>query len=151
MTSIAFIGAGSVEFTRDLLADLLSFDDLADVESGCTTSTPSGWRPRRASRSQVASQLGATPKVSVHPDRATAFDGADFVVNMIQVGGLAATKIDFEVPDQHGIRQTIADTLGIGGIFRALRTFPVLERHRRRHARGLPGRLACSTTPTRWR
>ena len=55
-----------------------------------------------------------------------ALDGADYVINSIQVGGYAATLKDFEIPKRYGLRQTIADTLGIGGIFRALRTIPVL-------------------------
>ena len=87
----------------------------------------SGSRPRTASPNQLRGRLNATASVTAHLDRAEAFDGADFVVNMIQVGGLASTRIDFEVPARHGIRQTIADTLGIGGIFRALRTFPALD------------------------
>ena len=70
---------------------------------------------------------------------------------MIQVGGIDATRVDFEVPARHGLHQTIGDTIGIGGIFRGLRTFPAARRHRRRHAsRSAPTR-GCSTTPTRWR
>lgn len=127
MTSIAFIGAGSVEFTRDLLADLFSFDELAGVEVRLHDIDPERLATAEGIALQVASQLGAKPRVSVHPDRRAALDGADFAINMIQVGGLAATKTDFAVPNHRGLRQTIADTLGIGGIFRALRTFPVLS------------------------
>ena len=127
MTSIAFIGAGSVEFTRDLLADLLSFDELSDVEVRLHDIDPDRLATAEGIAQAVASQLGATPKVSVHPDRRAALEGVDFAINMIQVGGLAATKTDFAVPNHRGLRQTIADTLGIGGIFRALRTFPVLD------------------------
>ena len=127
MTSIAFIGAGSVEFTRDLLADLLSFDELADVEVRLHDIDPERLATAEGIAHQVASQLGAKPTVTVHPERRPALDGADFAINMIQVGGLAATKTDFSAPNQRGLRQTIADTLGIGGIFRALRTFPVLN------------------------
>ena len=60
-------------------------------------------------------------------DRRTALEGADFVINTVNVGGHAATLTDFEVPARFGVRQTIADTLGVGGVFRALRTFPVLD------------------------
>jgi len=127
MTSIAFLGAGSVEFTRDLLADLLRFDDIGDIEVRLHDIDTDRLATANGIASSVASQLGVSPKVSVHADRRSALDGVDFAINMIQVGGLAATKTDFEVANQHGVRQTIADTLGIGGIFRALRTFPVLS------------------------
>jgi alpha-galactosidase len=127
MTSIAFLGAGSVEFTRDLLSDLLGFDELGDIEVRLHDIDADRLATAEGIAHQVASQVGATPKVSVHPDRRTALDGADFAINMIQVGGLAATKTDFALPNRYGLRQTIADTLGIGGIFRALRTFPVLD------------------------
>ena len=126
MTSITFLGAGSVEFTRDLLADLLRFEELADVEVRLHDIDADRLATAEGIAHQVASQIGATPKVSVHPDRRAALDGADFAINMIQVGGLAATRTDFALPNRRGLRQTIADTLGVGGIFRALRTFPVL-------------------------
>ena len=61
---------------------------------------------------------------------------------MIQVGGHEATVIDHEIPERYGLRQTIGDTLGIGGIFRALRTIPVMQGIARRHGRRLPRRLA---------
>ena len=59
-------------------------------------------------------------------DRKAALEAADYVVSSFQIGGLDATKLDFEVPKRFGLRQTIADTLGVGGIMRALRTIPVL-------------------------
>ena len=67
-------------------------------------------------------------KITAYTDRLEALRGANFVVNAIQVGGYEpCTVTDFEIPKKYGLRQTIADTLGIGGIFRALRTIPVLE------------------------
>jgi alpha-galactosidase len=76
---------------------------------------------------KVAAALKATPTVTVHAERRAALAGADYVINTIQVGGYRpSTVIDFEVPKRYGLRQTIADTLGIGGIMRALRTIPVL-------------------------
>src|SRR5207248_45131 len=71
--------------------------------------------------------VGAHPRITAHTDRRAALDGADYAINMIQVGGYKpGTEIDFEVPKKYGLRQTIADTLGIGGIMRALRTIPVM-------------------------
>src|SRR5215208_3928913 len=126
VTRIAFIGAGSIEFTRDLLGDLLSFDDLGPLEIALHDIDPERLSTGEAMARWTAQELGASPAFSTHLDRREALAGADFAFNMIQVGGHAATLLDFEIPARHGLRQTIADTLGIGGIFRALRTIPVM-------------------------
>jgi alpha-galactosidase len=126
MTRIALIGAGSVEFTRDLLGDLLGFSELGDIEVALHDIDPERLDTGAAMARWTAEQLDATPKISTHADRREALDGADFAINMIQVGGHAATVTDFEIPARYGLRQTIGDTLGIGGIFRALRTIPVM-------------------------
>jgi alpha-galactosidase len=126
MPRIAFIGAGSVEFTRDLLGDLLSFPELGDVEVALHDIDAERLDTGEAVARWTARELGASPRISTHADRRGALDGADFAINMIQVGGHAATLKDFEIPARHGLRQTIGDTLGIGGIFRALRTIPVM-------------------------
>src|SRR5439155_903666 len=76
--------------------------------------------------SQVVARLGAGQVASAHADRTTAFDGADYLINEIQVGGYEATLRAFEIPKRYGLRQTIADTIGIGGIMRGLRTIPVM-------------------------
>jgi alpha-galactosidase len=76
---------------------------------------------------RVAAVAGATPTIEATTDRRQALGGADYVINMIQVGGYRpSTVVDFEIPKQYGLRQTIADTLGIGGIMRGLRTIPVM-------------------------
>src|ERR1044072_1455465 len=125
MTRIAFIGAGSVEFTRDLLGDLLSFPDLGELEIALHDIDPERLETAEAMARWTAGALNARPRITTHADRPEALDGADFAINMIQVGGHAATVTDFEIPARHGLRQTIGDTLGIGGIFRALGTIPV--------------------------
>jgi alpha-galactosidase len=119
---IAFIGAGSVEFTRKLLADILSFPELAGSEIALHDIDAE----RLETAEAVARRLGGSARIEAHLDRRRALDGADFAINMIQVGGHAATLLDFDIPARHGLRQTIGDTLGIGGIFRALRTIPVM-------------------------
>jgi alpha-galactosidase len=126
MTRIAFIGAGSVEFTRDLLGDLLSFPDLGELEIALHDIDRERLQTAQAMARWTAQELNEQPAITVHEDRRAALDGADFAINMIQVGGHAATLTDFEIPARHGLRQTIGDTLGIGGIFRALRTIPVM-------------------------
>jgi alpha-galactosidase len=126
MPRIAFVGAGSVEFTKDLMGDLLSFPELADA----TIALHDIDRERLATAEAMArwtnEALGSGATIEAHLDRRAALEGCDHVINMIQVGGHAATLIDFEVPKRFGLRQTIGDTLGVGGIFRALRTIPVM-------------------------
>lgn len=127
MTTIAFVGAGSVVFTRQLLADIFGYPELADVRIALHDIDVDRLKTAEAIARQAAEQLGVRPTIGASLDRRTALEGADFVINMVQVGGIDATRVDFEVPKSFGIRQTIADTLGVGGVFRALRTFPVLR------------------------
>jgi len=76
----------------------------------------------------TSDRLGAGARVEEYPERRAALEGADFVINMVQIGMHEATLIDFEIPKKYGLKQTIADSMGIGGIFRGLRTIPfVLE------------------------
>jgi alpha-galactosidase len=126
MTVIAFLGAGSVVFTRELLADILSFDELRGVTLALHDIDAERLETAEAIARRTAEQLGAQPVITTSLDRRRALTGADFVINAIQVGMYPATVHDFEIPAKYGLRQTIADTLGVGGIFRALRTFPVL-------------------------
>ena len=127
MTVIAFLGAGSVVFTRELLADILSFDELRDVTLSLHDINPERLETAEAIARRTADQLGCKPAIRTSRDRRASLEGADFVINSIQVGMYPATVRDFEIPAKYGLRQTIADTLGVGGIFRALRTFPVLD------------------------
>ncbi len=122
MTRIAFIGAGSVVFTKNLLGDILDFPALRDVEIALHDIDPGRLETAEAMARYVADARGASPAISTHLDRRAAIDGSDFVLNMVQIGGHAATLRDFEIPARYGVRQTIADTLGIGGIFRVVRT-----------------------------
>jgi alpha-galactosidase len=127
MASIVFLGAGSVVFTREPLADILSFPELRGVTLVLHDIDAERLATAEAIALRTAEQLGAHPKVVATADRRAALDGADYVVNAIQVGMHAATVRDFAVPARYGLRQTIGDTIGVGGIFRALRTFPVLD------------------------
>jgi len=76
---------------------------------------------------KVGQALGAEPKIEATPDRREALQGADFVINMVQIGGFDSTLVDFEIPRKYGLNFTIADTTGPGGFFRALRTYPMLS------------------------
>jgi alpha-galactosidase len=127
MTQVVFLGAGSVVFTRQLIADLLRFEDLPEFRLVLHDIDADRLAVARGTALQVAAQLGRSIDVDATLDRRAALRGATFVVNMLQVGGIAATRIDLEIPARHGLRQTIGDTTGVGGVFRALRTFPVLS------------------------
>lgn len=132
MVKITFMGAGSTIFAKNVLGDCLCVDSLKDSEI-CLYDIDA----ERLKESELMLQAinrninngRATIKTYLGPERRKeALRSADFVVNAIQVGGYdPCTIIDFEVPKKYGLRQTIGDTLGIGGIMRALRTIPVLE------------------------
>ena len=76
---------------------------------------------------KIGAALDATPTIEATTDRRKALEGADFVINMVQIGGFDSTLVDFEIPRKYGLNFTIADTTGPGGLFRALRTFPMLK------------------------
>ena len=124
--TIAIIGAGSVVFTRDLLGDVFSFPELADARIVLHDIDPERLETAVAIAKATASAVGVRPEISASRERRAALDGADYVINVIQVGMHEATVRDFEIPEGFGLHQTIADTIGVGGIFRGLRTFPVL-------------------------
>jgi alpha-galactosidase len=128
MPKIAFIGAGSAVFTRNLVGDLLRFPALADDTTlALMDIDPDRLRTAEVVTRALAADEGAGAAVTSTLDRRAALDGADYVVTSFQVGGYKpSTVIDFEVPKRFGLRQTIADTLGVGGIMRGLRTIPVL-------------------------
>jgi alpha-galactosidase len=127
MPKITFIGAGSTVFAKNLLGDILSFPDLAESTISLHDIDPERLRTTEIVAHKIAERLGVNPTIEATLDRRAALDGADYAINMIQVAGYKpGTVIDFEIPKKYGLRQTIADTLGIGGIMRALRTIPVL-------------------------
>ena len=132
MGKITFMGAGSSVFAKNVLGDVMLTPSLRDFEIALYDIDPQRMedsylmvtalnRNINENRAKITKYLGVE-------NRRDALRGADFVVNAIQVGLYEpCTVTDFEVPKKYGLRQTIADTLGIGGIFRALRTIPVLE------------------------
>jgi alpha-galactosidase len=126
MTRIAFIGAGSVTFTRELLTDLFSYPELGGLEIALHDIDAGRLETGEAVARRLDADKAAGARITTHLERRAALDGADFAINMVQVGMHAATLADFEIPARHGLKQTIGDTLGVGGIFRALRTIPVM-------------------------
>jgi len=127
MATLVLTGAGNVELTRRILSDLFVVPELAGTLRVVLHDID---RERLDTAHALADRLnaeaGAGAAVEAHTDRRAALSGADFVVCQLAVGSFEATLRDFEIPARYGLRQTIADTIGIGGIFRGLRTIPVL-------------------------
>ncbi len=131
MAKITFMGAGSAVFAKSVLGDCMLRESLQDARIALYDIDATRLRESQqmletlnrninASRARITAHLGV-------PNRRAALKGADYVVNAIQVGGYdPCTITDFKIPKKYGLRQTIADTLGIGGIFRTLRTLPVM-------------------------
>ena len=144
---ITFVGAGSTVFARNVIGDCILTPELGEFDV-CLFDID----PKRLDESyQILSNINKTANGKAHItqtlDRETAFRGADFVVNAIQVGLYdPCTITDFEVPKKYGLRQTIADTLGIGGIFRALRTIPVMKSYADDMERWCPNALFLNYT-----
>jgi alpha-galactosidase len=130
MTKIAFMGAGSTVFARNVLGDCMCSPVLRDSEIALYDISGERLQQSEAILNAINRGLGGKARISSYhgvENRKAALKGADFVVNAIQVGGYdPSTIIDFEIPKKYGLRQTIADTLGIGGIMRALRTIPAM-------------------------
>ncbi len=125
---ITFLGAGSTVFSKNVLGDCLVSPELDDYEISLYDIDPVRLDDSYRMLGNINQNIGRNVRIGKTLDLELALKGADYIVNAIQVGGYdPATIADFEIPKKYGLRQTIADTLGIGGIFRALRTIPVLE------------------------
>jgi alpha-galactosidase len=124
---ITFIGAGSTVFTKNIAGDILQRPALAHAEVRLMDINPKRLEESAIVVGKMATTLGGKAHVRTFTDQRAALDGADFVVVCFQIGGYEpCTVTDFDVPKAFGLRQTIADTLGIGGIMRGLRTVPHL-------------------------
>src|SRR6476469_2056542 len=127
MIKVAMVGAGSVVFSKNLTGDILSYPEFKNATFSCMDIDAERLEVGAALCWKVADALGADPKIEATRDRRKALEGADFVINMVQIGGFDSTLVDFEIPRKYGLNFTIADTTGPGGFFRALRTFPMLS------------------------
>ena len=128
---ITFLGAGSTVFARNVIGDCMCVDSLKDSVFALYDIDPQRLEESRVILEAMRNTKGNFGKIECYTgveNRKAALKDADFVINAIQVGGYdPCTIIDFEIPKKYGLRQTIADTLGIGGIMRALRTIPVMN------------------------
>ena len=123
---IAIIGAGSMVFSKNVISDILFFDELKHVNFSLMDTDPERLAVAEALARSINATRGAGAGIKATTNRKAALAGADVVINTIGVGGFEATRKDLEIPMRHGLRQTIGDTLGIGGIFRTLRSLPVV-------------------------
>jgi len=126
MQKIAFLGAGSAVFSKNIIADILSHPPLADSEIVLVDVDEHRLDTVRRMADSINTLLKTKARLSATTNRREALKGADFVLSAIGVGGKEAVHIDLEIPLRFGVRQTVGDTLGIGGIFRSLRGVPVL-------------------------
>lgn len=124
---LTFVGAGSTVFAKNVLGDCILTPELKGLEIALFDIDKERLDDSYRMVSNINENHGSPATIAAYTDRKEALRGAKYVVNAIQVGGYEpCTVTDFEIPKKYGLRQTIADTLGIGGIFRALRTIPVL-------------------------
>ncbi len=126
MQKVTIIGAGSVTFAKKLVNDLLFLDAFRNAEFRLMDIDQSRLDFAENTMRIVNEKRGADATFMATTDRRKALDGADFVITMIQVGGDAATQVDFEVCRKHGLKLVIGDSMGVPGISRALRTIPAM-------------------------
>lgn len=127
MCKIAIIGAGSVIFCKTLILDILATPALQDTEFALMAPST-----RRTSQVKefidcVIEKYGLPAKVSVTTSREEALTGADFVILCFKIGGMSAYELDCNIPLKYGVNNCIGDTMGPGGLFRAMRTIPVIR------------------------
>ncbi len=127
MIKLTIIGAGSTVFTKNIVSDLLHIKKFKNMEIALVDINEHRLKISHELLDVISTKLNAKIKIKSFTNRREALKGSDFVQSTIQVGGYKpSTIIDFEIPREYGLKQTIADTLGIGGIMRGLRTIPVL-------------------------
>lgn len=126
MPKIVLLGAGSTVFAKNLITDILSFQELQNATIALHDIDEERLETTRIVGERIAKAVDSQPTFEAHLDRKAALEGADYAIGMFQVGGYdPATITDFKIAKRFGLEQTIGDTLGIGGIMRALRTIPV--------------------------
>lgn len=127
MSKITFLGAGSTVFAKNLLGDCMTVPALQGFEFALYDIDQKRLRDSDMMLNHLKERLNSTVKIVPYTNRKEALRNAKYVINAIQVGGYnPCTITDFEIPKKYGLRQTIADTIGIGGVFRSLRTIPVM-------------------------
>ena len=124
---IVFVGAGSIVFTRDLLGDVFLYPELRDSTISLMDINPERLEMAKRIAEELKAERHSKARIETHLSLEPALAGADYVVNAVQVGGRESTALDFDIPEKYGLKQTIADTHGICGMMRFLRTVPHLD------------------------
>ena len=126
MPKITFVGAGSMVFSTTLVGDILSFDELADSTIALMDIDEHRLEQTTRVAEAMVDNAGLDATIESTTDRTEALAGADYVLNMINVGGTEPFENEIRIPEKYGVEQAIGDTIGPGGIFRGLRTIPTL-------------------------
>ena len=126
MPKITFIGAGSMVFSTTLVGDILSFDELSDSTIALMDIDEHRLEQTTRVAEAMVDNEGLDATIESTTDRTAALDGADYVLNMINVGGTEPFENEIRIPESYGVEQAIGDTIGPGGIFRGLRTIPTM-------------------------
>ena len=125
---IVIVGAGSIVFTRKLLSDLLAYEEFKNVEVALVDIDTEILEVSYRMARQLNTDKKSDAIIGKYSDMRDALEGADYVINTVQIGGEEATRVDFDIPEKYGLKQTIGDTHGVGGVFRFLRTAPFLSK-----------------------
>ena len=126
---VTLIGAGSVVFAKNLIGDILQFPEFSDITLCLMDVDLERLKIAEIMANRMVEVLKVNAKIVATNNQRAAIRGARYVICTVQVGGYKpGTVIDFEIPRKYGVQQTIADTLGVGGVFRALRTIPVMTK-----------------------
>jgi len=125
---ISFIGAGSVVFTRNLLRDLALFSEFDGIEIALMDIDPERLEVAKRIAEEINGKKNRHWNIKSYMDLKSAIENSKYVINTVQIGGKHATYVDFDIPEKYGLKQTIGDTHGIGGIMRFLRTAPFLKK-----------------------
>ncbi|MDG0809928.1 alpha-galactosidase [Cohnella rhizosphaerae] len=126
MRRVAIIGAGSIVFCKTLMLDIMATPELEDTEFVLMAPSTGKTSQVKAFADKVIEKNGLKSRVLVTTDRREALAGASYVITSFQVGGVSAFELDYKIPMKYGVDQCIGDTLGPGGVFRALRSIPVI-------------------------
>jgi len=142
MANITLLGAGSTIFAKTLIGDILSYPELQGSTIMLMDIDEQRLRTSEIVAHKIAATLNVNPKIVSTLNRQQALENSDYVINLIQVGGYKpATVTDFEIPKKYGLQQTIADTIGIGGIMRGLRTISRTAGYLQGYGKFMPWRV----------
>ena len=126
MPKMAFIGAGSIVFARNLVGDILSYPELQESTLSLMDIDRDRLDRTVAATEAVLKHNDVTATIEATTNREEALDGADYVLNMVHIGGREPFENEIRIPHEYGVKQAVGDTLGPGGVFRALRTVPMM-------------------------